>query len=447
MMPVASRQSGLNDSGDLRVAQERPHVVVLGAGFGGLAAARELRRSQVRVTIIDRKNYHLFQPLLYQVATAALNPSNIAMPIRRIFRRDRNVAVLLAQAAGVDAAAKKVMLTDGEVSYDYLIIATGATHSYFGRDDWAPVAPGLKTLEDALEIRRRVLLAYEAAERECDPTRRAEWMTFVIVGGGLTGVEMAGALADIAHVTLARDFRRIDPRRARIILVEALPRILPALPEDLARRSMELLQGLGVQVRTGARVTGIDERGLWIGDERVAARTVIWCAGVLASPLARSLGVPLDRQGRVLVRPDLTIPGRRDVFVIGDLAYLEVNGRPVPGIAPAAIQEGRHAARNVLRAIRGEPLEPFRYVDKGSLAVIGRGTAVARIGRWKSAGRLAWWLWLFVHLFWLIGFRNRILTMLEWAYMYFTWNRGARLITERYEIRHAPKEPAEASRK
>jgi len=403
--------------------------VILGGGFGGLYAARALRRAPVRVTLVDRRNHHLFQPLLYQVATAALNPSDIAHPIRRILRHQRNASVVLAEARAIDTAGRRVILSDGEMSYDYLVVATGATHSYFGHDEWESAAPGLKTLEDALEIRRRVLLAFEAAERETDAARRSALLTFVVVGGGPTGVELAGALAEIARHVLASDFRRIDPRDARVILVEAGPRILPAFTPDLSEKAASQIARLGVAVRTGAAVTGIDGDGVTLGERRIEARTVLWAAGVAASPLARSIGAPLDRAGRVLVNPDLTVPGAANVFVIGDLAALVQSGRPVPGVAPAAIQEGRHVAGNILRSLRGRPLEPFRYHDKGSLATIGRSAGVADFGRIKLSGFPAWLAWLVVHIFFLIGFRNRFLVLFEWAWVYLTYDRGARLIT------------------
>ena len=404
-------------------------VVVIGGGFGGLAAARALRKAPVDVTLLDRRNHHLFQPLLYQVATATLNPSDIAMPIRHILRRQKNATVLMAEAVAIDAPNKKVRLADGELTYDYLLIATGATHSYFGHDDWAPYAAGLKTIEDALEMRRRILIAYERAERETDPERQREWMTFVIVGGGPTGVELAGALAEISRHALARDFRSIDPTKARILLLEGGPRILPPFPPELSEKARDQLVHLGVEVRTGAQATAIDDGGVSIGSERVAARTVLWAAGVAASPLARSLGVPLDRAGRVLVTPELTVPGHPEIFVIGDLASLQQDGKPLPGVAPVAMQQGRHAGANVSRAIRGEPLQPFRYHDKGSLAVIGRGAGVAAFTKSTWSGSIAWWAWLLVHIFYLIGFRNRVLVLMQWAWAYLTWQRGARLIT------------------
>jgi NADH dehydrogenase len=409
----------------------RPHVVILGGGFGGLYAAKALRHAPVRVTLVDRRNHHVFQPLLYQVATAGLNPADIAAPIRSVLRDQDNAAVILAEARSIDAIGKRVVLADGEISYDYLIVATGATHSYFGHDDWAPFAPGLKSLEDALEIRRRVFLAYESAERQEDTERRREWMTFVIIGAGPTGVEMAGALAEISRQALsAREFHHIDPKSARIILVEGTERVLPPYAPDLSARAKTQLERLGVEVWTNARVTGIDARGVSLGEERIASRTVVWAAGVQASALVKSLGVPLDRVGRVLVAPTLAIPGRADVFVIGDLVALEQDGRPVPGVCPSAIQEGRHAARNILRGLKGQGLESFRYLDKGSFATIGRGAAVAALpGGLKIWGFLAWVAWMAIHVFFLIGFRNRALVMFQWAYSYATFRRGARLIT------------------
>jgi len=407
--------------------------VIVGAGFGGLYAARALRRAPVDVTVIDRRNHHLFQPLLYQVATAALNPSDIAAPIRKILRWQKNTTVLLADATQVDVERKKVGLTDGEMGYDYLILATGATDSYFGHEDWAPCAPGLKSIEDALEIRRRVLVAYEAAERTEDPERRSTWLQFVIVGAGPTGVELAGALAEISRRALARDFRNIDPTQARILLLEGLDRVLPTFPPQLSEKARRQLERLGVEVRVQKKVTGVDEEGVSLDDERIEAKTVLWAAGVAASPIGESLGVPLDRAGRVQVMPDLTIPGRSDVFVIGDLAAFEQDGQLVPGVAPAAIQEARHAAGNITRAVRGKLYVLFRYRDKGMLAVIGRAAAVANLRHLKLSGFIAWLTWVIVHLYLLIGFRNRIIVMFEWAWAYFTYERGARLITGRID--------------
>jgi NADH:quinone reductase (non-electrogenic) len=405
-----------------------PHIVVIGGGFGGLAAARALAKARAQITLLDRHNHHLFQPLLYQVATAGLSPAEIASPIRRILSAQRNATVLLAEATAVDPEAKRIRLADGDLSYDQLILATGATHSYFGHDDWATHAPGLKTLDDALEIRRRVLFAFEKAEREVDAERRRQWLTFVVVGGGPTGVEMAGALAEIARHTLPGDFRHIDPKSARVVLVEAGPRVLSAYPSDLSESASRQLEALGVHVWTGATVTGVDAEGVQMGADRLAARTVVWAAGVEASPLARSLGVQLDRAGRVRVERDLSVPGRPDIFVIGDLAAIESDGRAVPGVAPAAIQMGRHAAANVLRRLRGEPTAAFHYRDKGSLATVGRSRGVAVIGRLKLSGFLAWATWLFVHIVFLIGFRNRFVVLFTWMWAYLTYERSARLI-------------------
>jgi NADH:ubiquinone reductase (H+-translocating) len=414
----------------MTAADQSPHVVILGAGFGGLAAARGLRRAPVRITIIDRSNHHLFQPLLYQVATAALSPADIAAPIRRIFRHQSNVSVMLAEAMAISLDEKQVVLADGAVDFDILIVATGATHAYFGHDDWGEHAPGLKSLHDALRIRRRVLLAFEIAERETDESRRRAWMTFVIVGAGPTGVELAGTLAEVSRQTLARDFRHINTASARVILIEATPRVLGAYTQDLSEAARQQLEKLGVTVWTGVQVTGIDSEGVWIGRERIHAHSVIWAAGVAASPLGAALGVPLDRAGRVLVEPELSIPGREDIYVIGDLAHLEKDGALVPGVAPAAMQEGLHVAGNITRTLRGQPRLPFHYVDKGMLATIGRGAAVAKIGPIKASGLFAWLLWLFVHILFLIGFRNRLLVMFQWACSYVTFDRGARLITE-----------------
>ena len=406
-----------------------PQVLIVGGGFGGLSAARALAGAPIELTVLDRQNHHLFQPLLYQVAGAGLSPAEIAYPIRRILRRQANARVLLGEAAAVDPGAKAVRLVDGStLRYDHLVLAAGAAHSYFGRGEWERHAPGLKTLEDALEIRRRVLLAFERAEREGDPEGRRRWLTFVVVGGGPTGVEMAGAFAEIARNTLARDFRRIDPRTARVILVEAGPRVLPAYPDELSEKAKLQLEALGVQVWTGTPVSALDALGVEAGGDRIAARTVVWAAGVAGSALARSLGAPLDRAGRVRVLPDLTVPGLGDVLVIGDLAFLEQDGRPVPGVAPAAIQMGEHAAGNVLRSLRGEPLQPFRYRDKGSLATIGRRRGVAVRGRLRLSGLVAWLAWLGVHVFFLIGFRNRLVVLLTWAWAYLTYERSARLI-------------------
>jgi NADH dehydrogenase len=407
-----------------------PHVVIIGGGFGGLNAARAFDGALVRVTIVDRRNHHLFQPLLYQVATASLSPADIASPIRAILRKQENARVLLAEATAIDLERKEVVLDDERLSYDYLIVAAGARHSYFGHDEWEERAPGLKSLEDALEIRRRILLAFEDAERATDETERDRLMTFVVVGGGPTGVELAGALGEISRHTLARDFERIDPTWAKIYLLEAGPRILPMFPEKLARKAVMDLNRLGVRVRPGALVTQIDEEGVWLGDERIRACTVLWAAGVLASPLARTLGVPLDRAGRVPVEPDLSITGHPEVFVVGDLASLTgADGKPLPGVAQVAIQQGRWAAANVLRSLGGEPMQPFRYRDYGNMATIGRNRAIADIHGRRLSGFPAWVAWLFIHVMYLIGFRNRLVVMLQWMWAYFTFQRGARLIT------------------
>jgi NADH:ubiquinone reductase (H+-translocating) len=407
-------------------------IVIVGAGFAGLYCARALARAPVVVTLVDRRNHHLFQPLLYQVATAGLNTGDIAVPVRSFARHQRNLDVVLGEVSAFDLPGHRVLLGDGSVvPYHQLLVATGVTHSYFGNPQWARFAPGLKTLEDALEIRRRVLVAFEDADRAGDPALASALLTFVVVGGGPTGVELAGAVAEIARHTLASEFRRIDPTRARILLLEAMDRVLPAYPPDLSASARRQLETLGVEVRTGAPVTAIDAASVTLGDERILARTVLWGAGVAASPLARALGVPLDRAGRVEVNPDLTIPGHPEVYVAGDLARaLGEDGAPVPGLAPAAIQEGRAAARNMLRALRGEAREPFRYRDKGSLSTIGRGRAVGQIGGVHLKGAVAWLAWLFVHILFLIGFRNRVLVVLEWAWAYATWGRGARLIVD-----------------
>jgi NADH:ubiquinone reductase (H+-translocating) len=408
-----------------------PHIVIIGGGFGGIAAARALKRAPVRLTMVDRRNHHLFQPLLYQVATAALNPADIASPIRRILRRQRNASVILGEASSIDTRQKIVQLLDGEVAYDFLIVASGATHSYFGHEEWLEPAPGLKTLEDAVEIRRRVLVAYEAAEREVDAAEVANWMTFVVIGGGPTGVEMAGALAEISRRVLERDFRKIDPGKARIILIEAGPKVLPAMSPESSASARRQLERLGVEVITDSPVTAVDDRGVVHGGTRLDSRTVIWAAGVAASPLGKTLGadVKLDRAGRVIVNQDLSVPDADGVFVIGDLASIKSDGKPVPGLSPAAMQEGRHAAKNIVRLIRGEPTLPFHYRDKGTLATIGKAAAVADIAGLHLSGLVAWLMWLFVHLLFLIGFRNRFIVIVEWAWTYVRNDRGARLIT------------------
>jgi len=416
--------------------QERlPQVVIVGAGFGGLTAARTLRGAPVRLTLVDRRNHHLFQPLLYQVATAALNPADISAPIRSVLRHQLNAQVVLGEVTSIEPDRRRVHLADGlELPYDFLIVGTGATHSYFGRDDWAPLAPGLKTVEDALEIRRRILLAFERAEREPDPAAQRALLTFVVIGAGPTGVELAGALAEIARHTLLADFRHIDPESARIVLLEALPTVLPTYSPPSQAAARRQLQRLGVEVRTSARVTAVDDAGVTAGGERIPSRTVLWGAGVAASPLGRSLGERRDRTGRVEVRSDLTVHGHPEISVVGDLALARgKDGSLVPGVAPAAIQAGRHAARNVMRMVAGEPPEPFHYWDKGLLATIGRAAAVADIRKLHVSGLPAWLLWLFVHVFFLIGFRNRVAVILQWAWSYLTFKRGARLITDTAE--------------
>ena len=410
-------------------------VLILGCGFGGLWAAQALRKASVEVTVLDRTNHHLFTPLLYQVATAGLSSPSVAGPIRHILAGQRNTTVLLGEARSVLPAEKCVLSENGDkISYDYLIVATGTTHSYFGRDDWAPYAPGLKTLADALEIRRRVLLGFEMAERETDPARRASWLTFVVVGGGPTGVELAGTFAEIARHTLRGEFRRIDPHSARIVLVEGTERVLPAYPPDLSRKAQIQLERLGVTVWPSRLVTGVDAEGIQIGAERLSAKTVVWAAGVAASPLGRSLGAPLDRAGRVHVAPDLSVPGHPEIFVVGDLAAID----GVPGIAPAAKQMGRHAAKNILASLKGGKTRPFRYRDQGQLATIGRNAAVAEIGKLKLSGFPAWLVWLVAHIYFLINFRNRLIVMIDWAWAYFTYERYARIMIQPGPDRSSP---------
>ena len=408
----------------------RPHLVIVGGGFAGLYAARALKNAPVQLTVVDRRNHHVFQPLLYQVATAALSPGDIAYPIRAVLARQRNTRVWMAEVVRVDLAIRKVVLADGELAYDYLILAAGARHSYFGHDVWETLAPGLKTLDDAFEIRSRLMSAFERAEREPDEQRRRELMTFVVVGGGPTGVELAGAIAEIACQVMGRDFRTIDPCEARVLLVEAGPRVLSAFPEVLSVRAERSLARLGAEVWTNAPVVSIERDRVVAGAREIRAANVFWAAGVTASPLARTLGVKLDRAGRVVVQPDLTIPGHPEAFVVGDLAALtDAKGNQLPGFAPVAIQEGQHAARNVVRALRGEPYAPFRYRDRGMLATIGRAAAVADLGRLRFSGYPAWLAWIFIHIFWLIGFRNRFIVLFEWAWAYVTYQRAVRLIT------------------
>jgi NADH dehydrogenase len=413
-------------------------VVIIGGGFGGLAAAQSLRRSPVQVTLLDRHNYHLFQPLLYQVATGSLSPANVAAPLRNILKRQKNTEVLLAEAVNIDAASRRVILSDGTIEYDTLILATGSSHQYFGHDDWEQFAPGLKNVEDATDMRRRILLAFESAEREPDPEKIRAMLTFVIVGGGPTGVELAGALGEIAHDTLLDDFRRIDTKQARIILVEGTNHILPSYPEKLSESARKQLERLGVTVRTGAFVTDVRGDGATIkeGDhtEFVPSHTVLWAAGVQSSPLGRMLsestGTKLDKAGRVIVAPDLTVPGHPEIFVIGDLAnFSHQGGKPLPGVAQPAIQEGHYTARVIQDRLRGENTPPFHYRDKGNLAVIGRFAAVADLNWLRLSGLPAWLIWIFVHLLYIVEFQSRLLIMIQWAWLYFTYDRSARLIT------------------
>ena len=407
----------------------RPHVVIVGGGFAGLWAARALAGAPVRITLVDRQNHHLFQPLLYQVATAGLSSPDIAAPLRHILRRQANVEVRLAEVTGIDVPARRVWLgADDPLEFHYLLLATGATHAYFGHEEWARYAPGLKTLDDALRLRRQLLIAFERAEAEVDPQRRAAWLSFAIVGGGPTGVELAGTLAEIARHTLKNEFRNIDPSHARIRLIEAGPRILSSFPADLSRAAQLQLERLGVEVSTGSAVTDINEDGYRIGDTFVASHTVVWAAGVAASPLARTLGVPLDRAGRVRVCADLSVPDQPEIFVAGDLASVEHRGSQVPGVAPAAKQMGRHVAAVIRARIASRPSESFRYRDYGNLATIGRMAAIVHFGKLKLSGLLAWWFWLAAHVFFLIGFRNRLVVLLNWAWAYWSYQRGARII-------------------
>lgn len=411
---------------------QRPHVVILGGGFGGLAAARRLRRASVRVTLVDRSNHHLFQPLLYQVATAALSAPDIAAPLRRLLRGQRNARVLMAEVLDLDVTKRKVRLDRGELVYDHLVVATGMRNNYFGHDEWEQHAPGLKTLREALDIRARVLRAFEAAERELDPERRVALLTFVVVGGGPTGVEMAGALAEIAHRTLARDFRAFAPARdTRVLLVEGGARVLPSFDEALSRAAAQALDELGVEVMTDTFVENVDGAGVYVAGGRIDASTVVWAAGLKASSLTGQLDAPLDRLGRVQVCPDLTVPGHPEIHVVGDIAYLEQDGAPVPGVAQNALQGGKFAAEQIDRLVRGDPLrERFRYVDKGSMATVGRARAVAQVGESRVTGLAAWLLWLFIHVLFLVDFRNRVFVLLEWAWAYVTWRRSARVIID-----------------
>ena len=417
-----------------------PRVAIVGAGFGGLTAARALARAPAHITVIDRKNHHTFQPLLYQVATAGLSPSEIAAPIRSILRGRDNVEVLLGEVTGFDLARRLVETPEQKIPYDYLVVAAGASHAYFGHDDWEPFAPGLKTIEDALEIRRRVLLAFELAERQAAAGESRLALNFVVVGAGPTGVELAGTLAEISRHALVQEFRAIDPKSTKIILLEGGPRVLPTYPAELSRSAQEQLQKLGVEVRTSALVTGVEPGVVRVGDTRLAAAVILWAAGVAASPLGKTLGVPVDRAGRVAVEPDLSLPDHPEVFVIGDLAALnDESGRMLPGVAPVAMQQGRYVAKIIQRELEGAteaaakaqppPRPGFHYWDKGSLATIGRAAAVAEFGKLHISGFIAWLAWLFVHILFLIGFRNRLLVFIEWAWSYVTYERGARLIT------------------
>src|SRR5436190_13132882 len=417
----------------------KPHVVIIGAGFGGLEAAKKLACKDVRVTVIDRTNYHLFQPLLYQVATAALSPADIAAPIRGILSKCGNIDVILAEVESVDTEAKKVKTVDLQIDYDYLILATGARHSYFGHSEWEKLAPGLKSLEDAVELRRRILMAFEYAEKTADEAARKAAMTFVIIGGGPTGVELAGAIAEISRHTLARDFRHINPSEARVILLEGDPRLLAAFPPDLSESARQQLTDLGVEVRTGTRATNLTEAGVQIGDEFIPCRVKIWAAGNNASFVGKTLGAPADRVGRVIVNDDLTIPRHPEVQVIGDLAsFSHQTGEPLPGISPVAMQQGRHAARNLLAMIKGRKPQRFHYWDKGTMATTGRNKAVADLKFMHLSGLPAWLAWLFVHIIFLVGFRNRLLVLIQWAWAYLTFDKGARLITRNFQSEQRP---------
>jgi NADH:ubiquinone reductase (H+-translocating) len=422
--------------------REQAHVIVLGGGFGGLAATRALDVPDVRVTLVDRCNHHLFQPLLYQVATAALAAPDVSAPIRQLLWRQRNVTVLMGGVQRIEVDKKRILLEGRHLDYDYLVLATGMTSAYFGNDKWAAFAPSLKTIGDALDIRRRILRAFESAELETSVEAQRAWTTFVVIGGGPTGVELAGALAEIAGRTLARDFRRFDPRTTRVILIEAGPRVLSTFPEALSQKARAQLEGLGVEVRTNTPVTDVGEDFVELGADAIATRTVLWAAGVRANPLATHLGVPLDRAGRVWVEEDLSAPDRPEVFVVGDLIAKSQGGKPLPGVAQLAIQSGRHAAKNIRLSVAGRPRLPFRYVDKGSMATIGRNRAVAQIGRFQFSGVRAWFLWLTVHLLSLVGFRSRLSVLIEWAFSYFTWQRRSRVILE---VPTAPAQTAKPS--
>ena len=424
----------------MEVLEEKlPNVIIVGAGFGGLEAAKKLGREAVNVTVIDRTNYHLFQPLLYQVATAALSPADIAAPIRAILTKFPNMEIILSEVRAIDVAAKKVITTDRDFFYDYLILATGSRHSYFGHDEWERLAPGLKSLEDAIEIRRRILMAFEYAEKITDEAARRAALTFVIIGGGPTGVEMAGAIAEIARYTLDKDFHHIDPSSARVILVEGEPRVISGFPEDLSQKAFDQLRDLGVEVYTGVHATNLTDAGLNVGDKFIPCRVKIWAAGNNASFVGRSLGVPVDRVGRVMVNNDLTIPDHPEVQVIGDLANFPYQtGAPLPGVSPVAMQQGRHAAANILAMLDHRKPQRFWYFDKGSMATIGRNKAVADLNLVHFSGFPAWLAWLFVHIVFLVGYRNRIMVLLQWAWAYISFNKGARLITRNFQAETRP---------
>lgn len=411
--------------------RRRPRVVIIGGGFGGLYAARALKRDDVELTVLDRTNHHLFQPLLYQVATATLAPTDITAPIRWLLRKQRNTTVLMTEVERIDVERRVVVTEEPrEIPYDYLIVAAGARHSYFNHPEWETVAPGLKSIDDAIRLRQRVLSAFERAEMTSDPAERAAWLTFVLVGGGPTGVELAGMLPTIATHSLPRDFRTIAHERVRVVLLEGGPKVLATYPDALSEHARLDLTNLGVEVRTGALVTKVERGLVQIGDgETIRSNTVIWAAGNAASPLGKSLGAPTDRVGRVPVEPDLSVPGHHEVFVIGDMASITTKGKPVPGVAPAAMQMGAHAARNIRRDLEQRGRVPFAYRNKGDLATIGRHRAIADFGRLQLSGWIAWWFWLFLHIMYLAGFRNRLSVLIEWAYSYFTYERGARLIT------------------
>ena len=415
--------------------QSLPRVVIVGAGFGGLTAAQRLARLPIHVTVVDRKNHHTFQPLLYQVATAGLSPGEIAAPIRWILRSQSNIEVLLEEVTDFNLKARNVITNDGLLPYDYLVIASGVSHAYFSHPEWEPLAPGLKTIEDALEIRRRVLLAFELAERQTAAGVPDFPLNFVVIGAGPTGTELAGTLAEISHHVLASEFRAINPASTRILLLEGGPRVLPAYSEDLSRKAQQQLERLGVEVRTSSIVTRIDPGVVWVGETRIPAQVVLWAAGIAASPLGRKLGVTVDRAGRVQVQPDLSISGHPEVFVIGDLASLQdEHGKMLPGVAPVAMQQGRWVAKTIARDLEHQPRRDFHYDDKGSLATIGRAAGVAQFPKFSLSGYFAWLAWLFIHIFFLIGFRNRVIVMIQWAWSYLTYERGARLITGSNEL-------------